>query len=338
VGLSQFNFPTDPDLQQSAYAAFIASGGRPDPWDIYFPNSSRPQTPEQALPYIMKIWGRGPEARAYAIGMQKQFNIPQAVIDEEIRKAEIWVAEHAQRASFGDFLLQGTKIVGAAVGLVFLGGTVASAIAGGGSAAATTAASAAGASSTGASAATAAAAKAAASAAAGAAGAGASAGITATTLTTAISGGAGLLTQSGILERARAIAPKIIEGVNTGRTMNAIVKGEVPPPPISLEGDNFREWATSLGMSILESEMQGQMTDLQRKQAEKIMADQVALMQADTLARYGPTGILGDSPYITNPDVLAVMDAERARQNQMNKVLIFGGLGLGAVLLVMQMR
>lgn len=63
--------------------------------------------------------------------------------------------------------------------------------------------------------------------------------------------------------------------VNNARTIEAIAKGEMPPPPVSISGNNFTEWAMIEAKEKFVEDMQRQMTlDEERQMRREIEAMQ----------------------------------------------------------------
>jgi len=121
-----------------------------------------------------------------------------------------------------------------------------------------------------------------------------------------------------ILTRAQTLVPKVLDGVNKARTVNALVKGEIPPPPIGLDGNNFKEWGLSLAEQMLEKEMGDKLSDTQRKLAQAEMKNEMdyiaarAQQIADLEAR---ARNLTQIPIQTNPNlspqIIQMQQAER---------------------------
>lgn len=109
-------------------------------------------------------------------------------------------------------------------------------------------------------------------------GAKAAAGVGAKALAVAKVGAAG----ATIASQAKQWIPKVVDATNNVRTVKAIVDGEVPPPPISIEGNNFKEYAVSVGQQILEKELADKkqaLTDAQMALARREMDQEIARIQ-----------------------------------------------------------
>ena len=136
-----------------------------------------------------------------------------------------------------------------------------------------------------------------------------------------------------LLTKVKELAPKVVKGINTARTVGAIANGEVPPPPISLEGDSFADWAQSIGMGVLENELrerQQELTEAQRLEAERLMREQVLTYQREMLANQGVIGSANVGRQGLDPAVQAAQQAAAARSSSERTML----WGVGAALLI----
>jgi hypothetical protein len=130
-----------------------------------------------------------------------------------------------------------------------------------------------------------------------------------------------------------ALFAKVQTGVelyNKANTVNAIIKGEMPPPPISITGSNFTEWAFDEAKGKLVEEYQRQLT----KKEEAQLRAEIEQMQRE-LAQYIPPG----TPVAPSPELdpaiqqrIAQMQALEKQDNQ--NLLLMGAAGIGALLLL----
>jgi len=91
-----------------------------------------------------------------------------------------------------------------------------------------------------------------------------------------------------IADKARELIPKVVDVANNARTLKAIANGEIPPPPITLTGDSFREYATSLAQQYLEKEIrdkQQRLTEAQLEADNREIQAEIDRLQRETVAR-----------------------------------------------------
>lgn len=113
--------------------------------------------------------------------------------------------------------------------------------------------------------------------------------------------------------------PAIIEGIRSGR---------IPAPPTSVGGQAFLDWATSIGMTALNSDQQRQMSAAERSYLEEQLRSQMATVQqgaVQQLQRSPPP-----APFSPDPDVPAeiqqVQAASLAGDNMKMAMMVGGGL------------
>ena len=213
-----------------------------------------------------------------------------------------------------------------AVAAVALGPQIISAISGGGASATGAATGAAGAG-TGAATTT------------GIVGAGAKAGALTTTVTAKAGAAAAITTKSVAAAGAVAGAAnagslfsttqKLVDTVNKARTVDAIIKGELPPPPINISGDNFTEWAMNVAKEELAKEGQKYLTQKQEEQLRRQiqeMQGELYPLAAGLPAR--PSPVLDPAVYTR---LLQMQEIERKRDQQ---TMLYAALGAGALLLL----
>lgn len=130
--------------------------------------------------------------------------------------------------------------------------------------------------------------------------------------------------------------------VNKARTIEAIAKGELPPPPISIVGNSFREWVTIVAKKELEdAAIEKAMEMGQEYIAKKMTAKEeaalqaeIAKMQAELIALMPPDA--RKMPPEPNPDLSAhvkrIQAIEEKRAFDLQKFIIPGAIVAGLFL------
>lgn len=137
-------------------------------------------------------------------------------------------------------------------------------------------------------------------------------------------------------QKVKAGANTVLGYVNKGRTVQAIVNGELPPPPIGVTGNSFKEWAFNVAKDQIEKEAKEYAAErgieyVQRKMTEaeeKKLREEIAVMERE-LARLIPPG----TPMRPDENVPAavqdVMIREKNRSTELNDAL---GIAIPAAL------
>lgn len=158
----------------------------------------------------------------------------------------------------------------------------------------------------------------------------------------AATGEAGAVTSKATLfQRVKAGADTVLTYVNKARTINAIVHGELPPPPIGIAGSSFREWALIVAKEKIIEEAKAKAAELgveyiQKKMTEREEAKlraEIAEMQRQLEAIVPP-----DTPMTPDVQVPIVvqkkMVQEKTDSKEINEMLAVAvPLGIGALLL-----
>lgn len=129
--------------------------------------------------------------------------------------------------------------------------------------------------------------------------------------------------------------------VNQARTIDSIIKGEMPPPPIGISGSNFTEWALDIAKKELIDEVQERTGEyLTKKMQEELIKKEEAELRAEIermqreLAAIIPPGTpIMPSPELSNDvraRIAAMQNIERQRgqQNMILMALAAGGVFL----------
>lgn len=114
-----------------------------------------------------------------------------------------------------------------------------------------------------------------------------------------------------LLSTASSAIPKIVEQVNNARMIKAIAEGKVPPPPISLRGDNFTEWAMNAAIEDLKEKQQREITEQEKRQL-RLMIQQ---LQNDMVRQVPP-----DYPMQPMPEVPTQVQAAQAATKERNQL------------------
>jgi hypothetical protein len=135
--------------------------------------------------------------------------------------------------------------------------------------------------------------------------------------------------------------------VNRARSVDAIIKGELPPPPIGISGSNFTEWAVDLAKKevgdIIKDEigerageyLSKKAQEKAEKEAEAMMKAEIEKMQRELAALVSAQTPVMPAPEIDEPvrdKIIEMQNIERQRAQQ-NMLLLAGGAAVAFVAL-----
>lgn len=132
-----------------------------------------------------------------------------------------------------------------------------------------------------------------------------------------------------IMERAQEITPKVVDAVNQARTIKAVADGEVPPPPISLEGDSFKDWALSIATQQMEKDYKEKMSAIEQQELEREISR--LAYQANQNVAQSPQPYYPHSSPSLDPNIQAIQELQAAKANNNEKMMIYGGMALLAL-------
>ncbi len=145
----------------------------------------------------------------------------------------------------------------------------------------------------------------------------------------AIGGTAGTVASIG--SAAAAIIPKVVSGVNTAATVKAIANGEVPPPPINLEGDNFTDWAMSIATDQIEKDLARKLNDQEQAMLRAEVQEQQR--QGNLLLQQSPQPVYMQ-PYQQVPAPVQMVMAGEAQKDDTMKTMLMMGIPIAAMLIM----
>jgi hypothetical protein len=134
-----------------------------------------------------------------------------------------------------------------------------------------------------------------------------------------------------IAAAAKDTIPKVIDGVNAARTIEAIKNGEVPPPPINLEGDNFTDWAFAIAQNELESQTQEKISEQEAMILREEIEDQQRIAAAELSRQQIP---VQQYPMQQVPPQVQVVMAGEQKTDDTMKMVLMAGIPIAAMLLM----
>ncbi len=162
--------------------------------------------------------------------------------------------------------------------------------------------------------------------------------ITVTQATTAASAIAGAVEAGTLLSKAKTA----VDLINKARTIDALISGEMPPPPIGISGDSFTEWALDIAKAELADELTEQYGEhLTKKMRDKLIAAEEERLRAEIEAMQRElAGLVNEDDVMPSfeldPDVrakiLEMQAVERARKQ--NQTLVALAIGAGAIMVM----
>ena len=114
-------------------------------------------------------------------------------------------------------------------------------------------------------------------------------------------------------------AGKVLSKINDARTLKAILNGEMPPPPIDISGQAFRDWAFDTAQGELVEAYQRQLT----KDEENALKAEIAEMQRQ-MAAATPRGTpMSPAPGLS-PAIQSTMLQSKKDSELLSKVALIG--------------
>lgn len=141
--------------------------------------------------------------------------------------------------------------------------------------------------------------------------------------------------QATTFQQIQAGSKTLLGYVNKARTIEAIAKGELPPPPIGIAGSSFREWALIVAKEKLKEEaitraMEAGQEYIARKMTQKeeaALRAEIAAMQRE-LESLVPADALPQPDEMLAPAIknMQVLEEQKAGSNKelLNMALIIG--------------
>ena len=150
-------------------------------------------------------------------------------------------------------------------------------------------------------------------------------------------------TTATTFQKVQAGTKTLLGYVNKARTVRAVVRGELPPPPIGIPGASFRDWALIVAKEkIKEEAMDAAMEAGQKYIAKKMSAKEEAKLKAEIaemqrqLIALTPKEVLAMPPEpmaeLAAP-IKKIQVIEVERKNEFDQFIIPGAIVAGALIL-----
>lgn len=144
----------------------------------------------------------------------------------------------------------------------------------------------------------------------------------------------------GIIDTAIKVIPKVLETANAVAAVQAVRNGEVPPPPLNVQGSSFTDYAAAVGENLLQRELQQQQQAVSQQQQDFMreqMRAEIEAIQRGAVAQlpYSPGSVpMYPIPSLGQP-MVSTMTAARDDGQTMMKVagIAAATLLLGALIL-----
>ncbi len=131
---------------------------------------------------------------------------------------------------------------------------------------------------------------------------------------------------ASVIATAQSTIPKLVSTYNNTRTLTAIAQGKMPPPPISLTGGNFTEWA----FNAAKNELMNQYGQKLTREQEQQMRREIEGMQSE-LNNLLPADYQVKADASLNPNMQRIIQIENEKRAETNRLLTYGILAAGAV-------
>lgn len=158
--------------------------------------------------------------------------------------------------------------------------------------------------------------------------------ITVTQATTAAGAIAGAVEAGTLLSKAKTA----VDLINKARTIDALISGEMPPPPIGISGDSFTEWALDIAKAELADEITEQYGEyITDKMRDKMIAAEESRLRAEIEAMQRElAGLVNEGDVMPSLDldpavrakILEMQAIERQRKQNQGLLALAAGAGL----------
>jgi hypothetical protein len=151
----------------------------------------------------------------------------------------------------------------------------------------------------------------------------------------ALKGAAAKIGALGIGKAVTASIPKVVDLANAKQTIDAVRNGEVPPPPISLQGDNFKDYAASVAQSLLQREaaaQQQQVSEAQLELQRQQLVNEITRLQQGGAALLPPGSPSYPVPALRSP-ILSTMEGSQAQSAMFSNVALLAAMVVGGLLI-----
>lgn len=136
-------------------------------------------------------------------------------------------------------------------------------------------------------------------------------------------------TAATFFSSVKTTANNLLNYYNQGRVIDAIANGKIPPPPISVEGDNFLDWATKVATDQIQQEQQRQVT----AQEQQLIEAEMRRLQAQLAAQISPKTPAGPNASLSR-EVVQVMEKQKEQNRETSELITYGVLGLGLLFML----
>ena len=144
-----------------------------------------------------------------------------------------------------------------------------------------------------------------------------------------------------VFSKIKTTANNVLGYVNKARTVDAIVHGELPPPPISIVGNTFTEWAMAVAKEEIVKEAKERavamgMEYVQKKMTEaeeRKLREEIEAMQRELAALIPPDAPAKPDPAVPAPVQQTMLEEKKQAETTSNLLMVGIPAALALILL-----